>query len=84
MLKKVVGAVGLAIGAVIVSAGAALAETTYPPSPSVLGGGGGGGESAFTGATSDVSIGAILAVSLLLVGLGALLVARRRAARLAG
>jgi len=67
---------------VLVTAGSALADSHYPPEPSVAADGGTGGGTAFTG--GDVTFGALAAMALLAVGVTALIVARKRAARLAG
>jgi hypothetical protein len=85
-MKRATGVLASAYLLVLLSAGSALAQT-YPPTPStsVKGGGGtntaGGGGTAFTG--GDVSLGAVLTIVLLGLGLAAMFVARRRAARLA-
>jgi hypothetical protein len=90
-MKRVAAVLSSALLMVLITAGTVLAQTTtYPPEPttSVIGGGGGTGNvdnvggTAFTGA--DVSFGAIAFAALLVVGVAALFVARRRAARLAG
>jgi hypothetical protein len=63
-----------------------MAQTsTYPPPVSVKGASGtnGGGSTAFTG-SSQVSVGTLMVVALVIAGLTALFVARRRAARFAG
>lgn len=72
----------------VVTAGAAMAQTsTYPvspdPSTSVEGSGGGNGGTAFTGA-SQVPLSTLVIGLLLVAGIAALVVARRRAARFAG
>jgi hypothetical protein len=92
-MKRVTAVVTSAFAAMLVFAGSALAQTSYPidtvsPTEGVLGGGGGpaaegvGGGVAFTG--GDVSFTAVAFAILLVVGVTALVVARRRAARLAG
>jgi hypothetical protein len=91
-MKRAAVVLSSALLTVLVTAGTVLAQTTtYPPeSPdtSVIGGGGGAGNvdnvggTAFTG--GDVSFGAIAFATLLVIGVVALFVARRRAARLAG
>lgn len=86
MMKRIFGVLAITFASMIIGAGTALAQTTYPPEPtdpsSVLGGGGSSGSSsAFTG--SDVAMWTVVAGALLLVGLTALFVARRRAARVA-
>jgi hypothetical protein len=86
-MKRAAAVLSSALLTVLVTAGTALAQTTtYPPSVAGEGGGNGNtagaGGTAFTGA--DVSFGAIAFAALLVVGVTALFVARRRAARLAG
>lgn len=80
-MKRFIGLLTVATVMVLTSATMAWADT-YPPSqpPSVAGASGGNG-TAFTG--GDVSFGMVATLVLLAVGLGALFVARRRAARLA-
>ena len=85
MIKRLTGMVAFAGIAVIVTAGAALAQTsTYPvspqPSTSVEGASGG---TAFTG-SSQVPVGTLMLCLLVVAGVTALVVARRRAARFAG
>lgn len=85
MFKRLSGMAMLAVATVVVTAGSALAETTtYPVNPSsgssVEGAGGG---TAFTG-SSQVPLGALMVLVFVALGVTALLVARRRAARLAG
>ena len=72
MAAVVVGAMAL----VTTLAGSALAYTSAPPATTVVKGNGGG--TAFTG--GNVSMAALVAVALLVIGLGALFVARRRSA----
>ncbi|HEX6845118.1 MAG TPA: hypothetical protein VF235_08390 [Actinomycetota bacterium] len=81
-MKRMISLLAVSATMVLMSASMALADSHYPPEqpPSVAGESGGGG-TAFTG--GDVSFGMIAVVVLLAVGLGALFVARRRAARLA-
>ena len=88
-MKRYIGVLASAAVFLVFSAASALAQTsTYPPptSPptSVMSSSGSntGGGTAFTGG-DDVSIGAIMLVLMLAVGLAALFVARRRATRLA-
>ena len=82
-MKKLFGVLVMALATLVVGAGAAFAQSTYPPeqgaTSSVQGAGGSLGGTAFTG--SDVSWMAIVAVTLLAAGIGALFVARRRSAR---
>ena len=81
-MKRLTGTLVLAAVSLLLSATAALAQTNYPATDdtSVEGAGGSGG-TAFTG--SDVSMAAVAIAALLVIGLTALFVARRRAARLA-
>jgi hypothetical protein len=83
-MKRVTSVLASAFVMVLVTAGSALAQTTtYPPTPpTVEGSGGSAGGTAFTG--GDVTFGALAAIALLAVGVTALIVARKRAARLAG
>jgi hypothetical protein len=80
-MKRIISLLAVATVMVLVSATTAFAGD-YPPSqpPSVAGESGGNG-TAFTG--GNVSFGMVATLVLLAVGLGALYVARRRAARLA-
>jgi hypothetical protein len=81
-MKRVTSAVTMALLTVLVTGGNALAQTSnYPASPTASTSVSGGGGTAFTG--SDVSSAPILIATLVVLGLAALLVARRRAAELA-
>lgn len=85
-MKRILGIVATVVTTLVIGTGTAFAQSTYPPEPtdpsSVLGGGGSSGSAtAFTG--SDVATWAVVAGALLLAGLAALFVARRRAARVA-
>lgn len=76
MIKRV-ATVGIAAGlSIVASATAALAETTYPIAPNSGGSVAGAGGTAFTGA-SGVPFGMVMVVALMVVGVAALLVARR-------
>jgi hypothetical protein len=87
-MKRVATIISTAFLTVLVTAGTALAQD-YPPVVEGGGGGnqggvsgaGGGGETAFTG--GDVSLAAIAFAVLLVLGVTALVVSRRRAARVA-
>lgn len=81
-MKRIISLLAVATVMVLTSATMALADSHYPPEqpPSVAGETGGNG-TAFTG--GDISFGVVATIVLLAVGLGALFVARRRAARLA-
>lgn len=85
-MKRAAAVLSSALLTVLFTAGTALAQTDYPPTTTVQPTGGqnagGGGGTAFTG--GDLSFGAIAFAALLVVGVTALFVARRRAARLAG
>ena len=88
-MKRAAVVLSSALLTVLFTAGTALAQADdYPITPSVLPTGGsnpGGsndGTTAFTG--GDVSFGALAFAAFLVLGVTALLVARRRAARLAG
>jgi hypothetical protein len=91
MIRKVSTVVTLTFVSVIATAGAAMAQTTssYPISPSastvVKGASGtnGVGGTAFTG-SSQIPVGTLMVVALVVAGVAALFVARRRAARFAG
>lgn len=89
MMRKVTTVVTLTFAAVIATAGAAMAQTSsYPVSPSpttVVKGASGtsGGGTAFTG-SSQIPVGTLMIVVLVVAGVAALFVARRRAARFAG
>jgi hypothetical protein len=87
MFKRATGILAIAAVTILSTAVSAMAQTTtYPPpsSPvtSVAGTGGtrGTGGTAFTG-SSQISVGTLMLVALVIVGLAALFVARRRAAR---
>ena len=85
MIKRGTAVLASAAISVIATAGAAMAQTsTYPvspgPSTSVEGSNGG---TAFTGG-SQVPLSTLLICLLLVAGVAALVVARRRAARFAG
>jgi hypothetical protein len=84
-MKRAAAVLSSAFVTVLVTAGTALAQTDYPPTTTVQPTGGQnptGGGTAFTG--GDISFGAIAFAALLVVGVAALFVARRRAARVAG
>ena len=87
MMKRAIGALTIATATVLTTAATAMAQTSsYPISPpvSVKGASGtaGTGGTAFTG-SSQIPVGTLMVVGLVVVGLAALLVARRRAARFA-
>jgi len=90
MMKRATGILAIAAVTILSTAATAMAQTSsYPPpnkptasvqaSSGVAGTGGG---TAFTG-SSQIPVGTLMIVALLVVGLAALLVARRRAARFA-
>jgi len=76
-MKRMAAVLAGATALVVTLAGTALAYTSTPaPTTQVKGAGGGG--TAFTG--GNVSMPVVVAVALLVVGLAALFVARRRSA----
>jgi hypothetical protein len=81
-MKRAIGLLTVATLNVLVGAGTALAQTTYPPTTPGASVEGAGGGTAFTG--GDLSFGGVATIMLLALGLVALFVARKRAARLAG
>jgi hypothetical protein len=89
MMRRVTAVVTLTFASLLVTAGAAMAQTSssYPitPSPStvVKGESGTNGGTAFTG-SSQISLVTLMVVALVIAGVAALFVARRRAARFAG
>ena len=78
-MKRIATVVTLAASMAIAGAGSALAANNdYPPSPNGTGGGtGGGGGVAFTGA--DITLGMVLVGALVVAGVVALFLSRRRA-----
>jgi hypothetical protein len=89
MMRRISTVITLTLATLVVSATAALAQTsTYPitPTPSTVvkgESGTSGGGTAFTG-SSQIPLGTLMIVALVLAGVAALFVARRRAARFAG
>jgi hypothetical protein len=88
MMRRVTTVLALTLVSLVATAGAAMAQTSsYPMSPStqVKGASGtnGGGGTAFTG-SSQIPLGTLMIVVLVVAGVAALFVARRRAARFAG
>ena len=88
MIKRVTGVLALAAISLVATAGAAIAQTsTYPvsphPSTSVEGTSGGTGGTAFTG-PAQIPLSTVLICLLVIAGVTALVVARRRAARFVG
>ena len=88
MIKRVTGVLASAAISLVATASAAMAQTsTYPvsphPSSSVEGTSGGNGGTAFTGAT-QIPLSTVLICLLVIAGVTALVVARRRAARFVG
>ena len=83
-MKRLIGTLALALSSVLVPAVAAFAQSTeYPPSPTPTPTVKGTVEhnpkgTAFTGA--DISLGVVILVALVVVGVVALVVSRRRAA----
>jgi hypothetical protein len=86
MIKRVTGILAIAVVTVLTTASTALAQTSsYPVTPSATtvvkgNSGAAGGGTAFTG-SSQIPVGTLMLVGLVVVGLAALFVARRRAAR---
>jgi hypothetical protein len=76
MMKRIGSLLGMTTVPVLASALPALAG--YAPPPPAPGGSHGGAGTAFTG--SEVSIGIVLLAALVVVGLAALLIGRRRPA----
>ena len=86
MMRRVTAVMTLTLASIVLTAGAALAGTgTYPPPVSVKGASGtrGDGGTAFTGST-QLPFAMLMVGVLVVVGLTALYVARRRSARCAG
>jgi hypothetical protein len=85
-MKRTVLAIASSLVLMTFTAATAIAQTDYPPSPttSVAGESGGTGGTAFTGGGGDLSFGTLALVVLFVAGTLALLIARKRAARLAG
>ncbi len=89
MMRRISAVVTLTFASLLVTAGAAMAQTSsYPVSPSpttIVKGASGtrGGGTAFTG-SSQIPFGTLMIVVLVVAGVAALFVARRRAARFAG
>jgi hypothetical protein len=84
MLKRATGYLAITAFMILSTAVSAAAQTYPPPSTAVKGASGaaGDGGTAFTG-SSQIPVGTLMIVALLAVGLAALFVARRRAARFA-
>jgi LPXTG-motif cell wall-anchored protein len=89
MMRRISAVVTLTFASLLVTAGAAMAQTSsYPVSPSpttIVKGASGtrGGGTAFTG-SSQIPFLTLMIVALVVAGVAALFVARRRAARFAG
>lgn len=86
-MKRLAIMVASTMGFVLSLAGTALASSHYPPEGGGVEGGGGGvaggggagaGEVAFTGAS--VTLGLVLVAALVVIGVAALMIARRRRA----
>jgi hypothetical protein len=90
MIKRTTGILATAAMMILSTAAAAMAQTNTYPMPTSgttsvkaqSGVAGTGGGTAFTG-SSQIPVGTLMIVALVVVGLAALLVARRRAARFA-
>src|SRR5262245_3301104 len=86
MMRRITTVMALTLSSVVLTAGAAMAQTSsYPIAPStvVKGESGTDGGTAFTG-SSQIPLGTLMIVALVAAGVAALFVARRRAARFAG
>ena len=88
MMRRISTVITLTFASLVVTATAAMAQTSsYPISPTastvVKGESGTNGGTAFTG-SSQIPLGTLMIVVLVLAGVAALFVARRRAARFAG
>jgi hypothetical protein len=88
MMRRISAVVTLTFASLLVTAGAAMAQSSYPVTPSpttVVKGASGtrGGGTAFTG-SSQIPFATLMIVALVVAGVAALFVARRRAARFAG
>ena len=83
-MRRITAVMTLTLASVVLSAGAAMAESTYPPT-AVKGASGtrGDGGTAFTGST-QLPFAILMVGVLVIAGLTALYVARRRSARFAG
>ena len=83
IMKRFFYALVCAAAFALISAPSALAAAGYPQSPSasVEGTSGSNGGTAFTGAGGGISMATVWIVVLVVVGVSALLVGRRRAAR---
>jgi hypothetical protein len=88
MMRRISTVITLTFASLVVTATAAMAQTSsYPISPTastvVKGESGTSGGTAFTG-SSQIPLGTLIIVALVVAGVAALFVARRRAARFAG
>ena len=85
-MKRAAFTLASSVALSIVTTATAFAQSAYPPSPttSVAGTSGSAGGTAFTGGGTNLSFGTIALAVLLVAGTTALLVARKRAARLVG
>jgi hypothetical protein len=84
-MRRLTGALVAATAFALVTAPSALAAGNYPETPSAsveATHGSNGAGTAFTGAGGGISMATVWIVVLVLAGVSALLVARRRAARL--
>lgn len=84
MIRRITAVMTLTLASLVLSAGAAMADSTYPPTvvKGANGSKGGGGSTAFTGST-QLPVAMLMATVLVVAGLTALsvvFVARRRAA----
>ena len=84
-MKRIFSALACAVAFALLTAPSALAAAGYPESPTPSVGatsGSNGSGTAFTGAGGGISMATVWIVVLVLAGVSALLIARRRAARL--
>jgi hypothetical protein len=85
MMRRITAVMTLAFTSIVLSAGAALADATYPPPTTVVKGASGSrgdGGTAFTGST-QLPFAMLMIGVLVIAGLTALYIARRRSSRLA-
>jgi hypothetical protein len=79
-MKRVIAVLTVTVIGLVLSAAPAIAGGNYPINPPTPGRTYGGGSTAFTGG-SGISTATIVAVVLLITGITALIVARRRGTR---
>jgi len=69
----------LSVGLTIASAATAFAANNYPPTPNGGNGGSGGAAGGLASTGSNITLGMILLVAFVAVGVAAILIGRRRA-----